>query len=360
MSAPAPGQRLLIRADAGPGIGAGHVMRCLALAQAWREAGGEVRFAMASGEEVFRPVLQAEEIATVTVGAPAGSTADAQATAAAAREMNADWLLFDGYVFGADFQRGVAGAAPCTALLDDNGECAPHAVDLIVNQNAHARVAMYGDRRPGCLLLLGSPFALLRRTFRQSARPPKAKAASAARLLVTLGAGDPDNVTGKVVAALAPLAASNRALQAIVVVGAVNPHAAALERAARDCPCSVEVRRSPSDMAGLMAWADAAVAAAGSTTWELLYMGVPTLSLVIAENQRAIARRLADDGVVVNLGWHADLAPADIAVVVGPLLAQEHRRAEMSRRGRALVDGQGAARVVQAMRQLRAGKSQSQ
>ncbi|HVR63026.1 MAG TPA: UDP-2,4-diacetamido-2,4,6-trideoxy-beta-L-altropyranose hydrolase [Polyangia bacterium] len=347
--------RLLIRADAGPGMGAGHVMRCLALAQAWQDAGGEARFAMASGQDAFRSLLQAENLALLSIGAPIGGGADAQATAAAAREMNADWLLCDGYAFGAEFQRGVAGGAARTALIDDNGECAPHAVDLILNQNAHARAELYASRRAGCVLLLGSRFALLRRSFRGNLRIAKRRTPVASRLLITLGAGDPDNVTGKVVAALAPLAASHGNLQAVIVAGAVNPHAAALERAARDCPCAVEIRRSPPDMAALMEWADAAIAAAGSTTWELLYMGVPTLSVIIADNQRAIARRLADDQVVGNLGWHADLTPAAIARAVGALVTDEQRRAEMSSRGRALVDGRGAERVVQAMWQLREG-----
>ncbi len=347
----ARGGRLLVRADAGPGIGAGHVMRCLALAQAWQDAGGEARFAMASGAEAFRSLLDAEGITTIAVDAAIGSAADARATAGAAREMNAAWLVLDGYAFGAEFQRAVAGAAGRTAVIDDNGECAPHAVDLIVNQNVHADVEMYRDRRPGTELLLGSAYALLRRPFIAAPRAAKAIAAQASRLLVTLGAGDPDNVTGKVLAALAPLSEATPGLQAIVVVGAVNPHAAALERAARDCPCSIELRHSTLEMSGLMAWADIAIAASGSTTWELLYIGVPTLSVVIADNQRAIARRLTEQEVVRGLGWHADLTPADIAQAAAPLLADQQLRASLSSRGQALIDGQGSRRVVQAMQE---------
>ncbi|HEY2900969.1 MAG TPA: UDP-2,4-diacetamido-2,4,6-trideoxy-beta-L-altropyranose hydrolase [Polyangia bacterium] len=351
-SAAAHGRRLLVRADAGVGIGAGHVMRCLALAQAWQDAGGEARFLMASGAPAFQPLLNAESVMAAAVAAPIGSATDAEFTARVARELRAHWLVLDGYRFGADFQRAVAGAATRTAVIDDNAECAPYGVDLVINQNVHAQPSMVRDRPPGSAALLGSPFVLLRRPFLRHRGAPKVIAPHPRRLLVTMGAADPDNVTGKVIASLASLSdPANQHLQVIVVVGAVNPNAEALARVARDCPCAVEIRRAEPDMPGLMAWAEIAVAAAGSTTWELLFMGVPTVSVVIADNQRAIAAELGRREVVRNLGWHADVTPAQLAQTLSTVLNDRTLRAALSARGQSLVDGEGAGRVVRAMLQ---------
>jgi UDP-2,4-diacetamido-2,4,6-trideoxy-beta-L-altropyranose hydrolase len=338
---------MLIRADAQPSIGAGHVMRCLALAQAWQDAGGGVRFAMAMGIETARPLLACEGIEVEAIRADIGTAADAGATAQMARDYAATWVVMDGYRFDEPYQRAMGGAGARTALIDDNGECAPHQADVVVNQNIHAHPDMYRARRSGTELLLGSRYVMLRRAFRQRRRDSQTAPAEARNLLITLGGGDLDNVTLKVLQALPEAAVLD--LRAVAVVGAVNPHLDALKATAGASPVAIELRRNEPDMPGLMCAADLAVAAAGSTVWELLYMGVPTISLVIADNQRGIAQRLADSGVLVSLGWHADVGHSDIALAIRRLSRSPQQRQDMAARGRELVDGAGAARIVAAM-----------
>ena len=98
-----------------------------------------------------------------------------------------------------------------------------------------------------------------------------------------------------------------------------------------------------------MAWADLAVTAAGSTSWELARVGTPQVAIVLADNQRPVAQGLAAEGLAVSLGWHADLTPESIAGAVGALAGDAGRRGEMSRRGRELIDGRGACRVLAEM-----------
>ena len=75
-------------------------------------------------------------------------------------------------------------------------------------------------------------------------------------------------------------------------------------------------------------------------------MGVPSLLLVIAGNQQRIAEGLDTRGIAQNLGWHESVNAAAIAQAVERLLGDDERRAEMSQRGRQLVDGRGAMRVA--------------
>jgi spore coat polysaccharide biosynthesis predicted glycosyltransferase SpsG len=102
----------------------------------------------------------------------------------------------------------------------------------------------------------------------------------------------------------------------------------------------------PPDVAGLMAWTDLAVSAAGSTTWELLHIGVPLVLVTLADNQRAIATSLGHAGLALDLGWHADVTAESIAAAIMALAADGPRRRRMAEQGRLLVDGLGAGRVA--------------
>jgi RimJ/RimL family protein N-acetyltransferase len=103
------------------------------------------------------------------------------------------------------------------------------------------------------------------------------------------------------------------------------------------------------DMPTLMSWADMAIAAASSTCWELAYLGVPFGTLVVAENQEQVAKELAAAGVAVHFGRARELTSEKLAAHIASLMADEERRRLMATKGRRLVDGYGAARVVEAM-----------
>jgi UDP-2,4-diacetamido-2,4,6-trideoxy-beta-L-altropyranose hydrolase len=308
MSSHGGGGLLVVRADATPAMGLGHAMRCLALAQAYRDAGGEVVFAMADPPAPFAARLEAEDIAL--------RPADAAV-------IDAGWIVLDGYHFDAAYERELRAAARLLVLDDHDAD---HDADLIVRQGLDARA---GER-----VLAGPRYALLRREFRQWAGGDRAVSERVRRVLVTLGGGDPGPVVDTVLATLA-----GRDLEVQWITGPLNPRRAA--------PPGVEVVVDATDMAERMHWADLAVTAAGSTSWELARVGTPQIAIELADNQRPVARALAEHGIAVRAGWHADLDPAALAHAVDGLTAE--RRAEMSRRGRATIDGQGALRVLEAM-----------
>jgi spore coat polysaccharide biosynthesis predicted glycosyltransferase SpsG len=136
-----------------------------------------------------------------------------------------------------------------------------------------------------------------------------------------------------------------------VVVGPSNPHLARLQQAAAARPERFVLCRNVIDMPPLMAWADVAISGAGSTSWELAFMGAPVLSIVLAENQVEVARMLAVHGVGQNLGGQHALGDAVLCDALVTLLCDAAKRREMSDRGQRLIDGDGAARVRAAMRE---------
>lgn len=338
---------LLLRADGGPGIGGGHVMRCLALAQAWSEAGGRAVFCAALLAPALQQRLADEGFGCLAVGVAPGSSADAAATLAAAKSLDARAVVIDGYQFPTDFHQRLHDAGLKLAAVDDNGEIGRYVDDLVVNQNRHASPALYPRRAAHTRLLLGTEYALLRREFRGWQGPPRTFPASARRLLVTLGAADPQNVTAEVIGAIGRTPA--REAEIVVVVGGSNPHAEAIGARAAELPHCRLVSDPGVEMAGLMAAADLAISAGGSTMWELACLGVPFIPVVIADNQRQAAAAMASDGYPA-IG--ASAVARELPAAVAGLAADPVLREALSRRGRQLVDGHGAERVCAALRAL--------
>ena len=95
-----------------------------------------------------------------------------------------------------------------------------------------------------------------------------------------------------------------------------------------------------------MVWAEIMIAAGGSTNWELAFMGLPSIVITIADNQKAIAAELDRQGVIINLGWHQDVTIEQISFALQELISDRPKRETMSKKGRELVDGNGAKRVI--------------
>jgi len=339
--------KLLLRADASSAIGTGHVMRSLALAQAWSERGGEALFATAVCTPALVERLGAEGLEQHALQVRPGSAEDARATIRLARRHGARWVALDGYHFGPTFQADLRAAGLRVLLFDDEARAATYEADLLLNQNLHATPRDYDRRSGAARLLLGSQYALLRREFRRTEPVWREPLARARRLLVTLGGADPGNATERVLRALARLRIPQ--LEVLCLAGAANPHHESLLRLAQ--PPRMRVERSTEDMPACMAWADLAISAAGTTSWELCYMGLPTITLVLADNQARIAASLAERGVVLSLGRAEDIGAGALERTIGEAVEDQQLRRTLARQARALVDGRGAERVVAALQE---------
>jgi UDP-2,4-diacetamido-2,4,6-trideoxy-beta-L-altropyranose hydrolase len=337
----------MIRADAAPEIGTGHVMRCLALAQAWQDSGGSCTFLATDLPAALAHRLLAEGTEVQRVAAEPGSAPDATQTACLACAVSADWVVVDGYRFGSDFQRALRDAGHRVLAIDDYGHCEHYSADLVLNQNAHADARLYCHREPSTVLLLGTDYVLLRReflTYRDRNRPVSVLGR---KVLVTMGGADPDNITERVVRALNHLDVEG--LETLVVVGASNPHRQIIESAMVQSGLRGELLINVTDMAKLMAWADAAVTAGGTSVWELALLGVPALGIGRAHQEIELLRFAASRGIVIDLGSYLDVAPCLIAERLAGLLENSKERARLAEAARRLVDGLGAERVVRAM-----------
>jgi spore coat polysaccharide biosynthesis predicted glycosyltransferase SpsG len=229
--------------------------------------------------------------------------------------------------------------------IDDLGR--EHDCDWLLDQNFHPQPELrYAGRVPQrCALLLGPRHALLRAEFGDARKTTMPRSGPVRKILVFLGGMDVDNVTGKVLEALN--LAKCDLLQIDVVIGVSQPARAQIEAWCASRPgarCHVQA----TNMAQLFAAADLAVGAGGTTTWERCAVGLPTLALCLAENQRELLEQGGRHGFVCVPEGIATDAGA-IALHLRALLGNEGLRHHLSRTGMELVDGGGAHRVVAAL-----------
>jgi spore coat polysaccharide biosynthesis predicted glycosyltransferase SpsG len=163
-----------------------------------------------------------------------------------------------------------------------------------------------------------------------------------------MGGADPQNATLKALGALHELAQPE--FEVRVVVGAASEQLEDIRAAVNSLDCANELIVAAPKMAENLAWADVAIAAAGTTAIELAFMGVPALLVVAVENQMPIAARLEQLGAARNLGGVPQLSSAKIRPVLRDLLCSQQTRAAMAERGQQLVDGDGAERVAAALK----------
>ena len=341
-----PDCSFLLRCDASGSIGTGHVMRCLALAQACQDAGGRAIFAMAETTPAIEKRLTAEGFEIVRIAAMAGGADDARQTVVLAGCRVARWVVIDGYQFGGHYQDILKEAGLKVLFVDDYGHAGSYPADIVLNQNVYAHEALYANRGSHTVLLLGCRYAMLRREFGAWRGWQREVSRLGKSLLVTMGGGDPNNITQRILEAIPP----EDGWETTVVVGGTNPHLLELDEWIQSKNLGIRLRADVVNMPDLMAGSDLAIAAAGTTSWEMCFLGLPALLVVTAENQRAVAEELGRRGAAINLGWGAELKPSIIVNWLRTLrLAQEARRS-MSDIGRHLVDGLGAKRVVLSLR----------
>ena len=341
--------RVLIRCDASAAIGFGHLMRCIALAQRLKASGDQVTFLIRKEPAAVRILRQAGLPAIwlprgCALGRVVGRLKQLiEASRAAGRS---PWVVVDSYEATQRQSRAALASGARVLVVNDAGDAPAH-VHAIVNPNLDAARAWYPNAN-GARLLLGAPYALLRCEFQTVLRP--ASANTVRRILVTLGGSDTGNRTELVLRGLGLLdERRRRALDIHVVLGFGNRRGAAMRRLARQLGLRCRVHQGVDRMAPMLSRADVAITAAGGTVFEAARCGVPLAMVVLANNQRRNAAAFVRRGLGLRLGHAETLTPRAVANGIARLLDDAPLRAAMRARGRALVDGQGAGRIRQAM-----------
>ncbi len=339
---------LVIRADAGLSVGTGHLMRCIALAQCWADQGGNAIFITYCESGHLLTGIADEGFQVVRLHEIYPNPTDWETTTKILKVYPDAWVILDGYHFDTDYQYRIKDAGHPLLVIDDYGHATHYYADIVLNQNLGAHRELYQNHAPTTKLLMGPEYALLRREFRLWGRQDRDVPEVGRRILVTIGGADPHNVTLEIMKVLEGIDTSD--LETVIVAGAANPHYGELQERASISRHAMRVLRSVTDMPRLMACADMCISGAGSTCWELLCMGVPSILIVVADNQKRAAEALSKSGATMCIQDSAHFLRDALQQAVTDILTDHDRRQSMNSLGRGIVDGQGAVRVCSALR----------
>jgi len=347
---------LVIRADANSRIGTGHLMRCIALAQAWQERGGYVTFLSHCQNEALQRRVIKEGFEFVFVERPHPDPADLKQVLDQLQNFRngngIPWLALDGYHFDSDYQKSIREAGSRLVVIDDYNHLSNYHADILLNQNIGAELIPYiCDLKT--VKLFGPKYSLLRTEFLTWKNRIQKQPEDQRRIMVTLGGADPDNITLKVLRALLQTRLKDFCVD--VIVGPANPNIKELEfeiQCARKAsvPLAKAIQFLHSiNMPEIMAMTDVAISAGGSTCWELCFFGIPSLLIIAAENQQSTAVGLDHTGAAACLGWHEDVDPVRLSSTLKNFLSNFHQLRLMSLQAKKIVDGRGRNRLLNLM-----------
>lgn len=353
--------KIIIRTDSSTKIGSGHVMRCLTLAEELRDAAVEVSFISRRHPGNLNDLIRGKgfhchelpEVSAIQsneqhVRDPRSEYAswlgvtqqqDARDTIEAIGATRADWLIVDHYGLDGEWERLLRLHATKIMVIDDLAD-RRHDCDLLLDQN----LIIDGEKRydelvsPACTKLLGPKYALLRKEFREAKKNLRERTGEVKRVLVFLGGADPENITGMAMEALSDPELIH--LQVDVVIGSQNPHRGKIEKIVQARP-GTTLHVQATNMAELMGVADLAIGAGGSTTWERLFLGLPSIVIAIAKNQILPTKDLCNFGTIASLGEGCELSVNNIKEMLINTIDNPQDLIEMSKNGIKLVSCDG-------------------
>jgi UDP-2,4-diacetamido-2,4,6-trideoxy-beta-L-altropyranose hydrolase len=345
--------KFVIRVDAAPALGSGHAVRCLTLADGLAAQGHACAFAVRRMPQPLHGQMLAHGHGVIVLPdgddwtAPLGAEWDAKRQAADAAATIAacggtDWVICDHYGLGIAWEGAVRAAGPRVMALDDLGRV--HDSDVLLDQNFYADPA--ARYAPDCarILLLGPRYALLRPEFAAARVHVAPRHGDIGRMLLFMSGTDAGDATSVALDAVEKAGLAHLPMD--VVIGAAHPaREAIMARCAANPAWTLHVQTMR--MAELLAAADLAIGAGGSGTWERCALGVPTLAVELADNQREVLREGAEAGLLYTAGG----APRaeSLALHLRALVGNPGLRHLLSRTGLALVDANGVQRVISAL-----------
>jgi len=351
--------RTIFRVDASNTIGSGHVMRCLTLADALRSQDVECIFIHRKHPGELSMLIRERGYSVFELPKPPGPSVlvhdgdyaawlgvtqkeDAEQTILALGSVRTDWLVVDHYSLDSEWERVVGAYVGNIFAIDDLANRS-HECDLFLNQNYGTNEIRYHHLMPKqSKKLLGPQYALLRPEYHQVRKQLNSRDGQVERVLIFFGGSDSENITTIV---LRVLCRSDFArIKVDVVVGKHSPHRNELQAIAVQRPHTCIYNDLP-HLADLMADADLALGGGGSTTWERCCVGLPSIVIALAENQKPSCEALNTAGYIRLLGAVNEVSEEKIAAAFQYALVHPDELREQSSRMQALVPGNGAGRV---------------
>lgn len=365
--------KVVFRCDASIQIGTGHVMRCLTLADALTTKGADCHFVCRKHEGHLLEMIKQHGYKAYDLSFEdyegnssasgikfphanwlgASQQEDAQQCIDIIKPIQPEWLIVDHYAIDISWEKTLRPYCKKLMVIDDLADRG-HDCDILLDQTFGRHTQDYLDWVPkNCQVLCGSKYALLRPEFAQwrDYSLERRKEGQLKHLLINLGGVDKDNITTQILKGL-----KNSSLpeycKITVVMGSTAPWIESVKAQAEALSWKTQVKSGVNNMAELMANSDLAIGAAGSTSWERCCLGIPTIMLVLAENQRQISSNLQNANSVYPISLESDLESDLESMIVNAVRYFTEIQGvleEMSGNASRILDGRGSALMIENM-----------
>jgi len=379
--------KIFFRTDASNKIGSGHVMRCLALAEELHKQGCRVHFICRAHPGHLGGMITEKGFSLSLLPSPeqqknaemgnddyaawlgVSQDEDAEQTIDALGSKHWDWLIVDHYSLDVHWEKKIRSHVTRIMAIDDLAN-RKHDCDLLLDQNyflkevfnhkstkGTEKEAQEQHAGPGCSqyiglvpedcrLLLGPRYALLRPEYAQYRRTMNQRTGEIKQVLVFMGGSDNADITGTALEALSVPELAH--VQVDVVVGANNPHKDKIAQQAEERSSTYPYGPRP-HLADLMSRAGLAIGGGGVTTWERMCLGLPSIVICVAENQRPACEALYQAGLIHYLGFWKDVTAATLAENIIDICENQEILRFQAKACQAMVDGLGAKRVAEVL-----------
>jgi UDP-2,4-diacetamido-2,4,6-trideoxy-beta-L-altropyranose hydrolase len=336
--------KVAFRVDASIEIGTGHVMRCLTLASALQEGGAEIFFVSREikGHLIHYIEEKGFKVVPITYKGVYQETLDTQVTIHALRNREIDWVVVDHYQIDEKWEKKIKTYTQYILCIDDLAN-RKHICDILLDQNYLKNYkTRYDHLLPNdCLKLLGPHYCLLRSEFIEACSEHRNRTGQIKKILVFFGGSDPTNESSKAIKALSEVNLSG--IDVDVVVGSSNPNIAVIKDLCDELEYNFHCQINY--LAKLMKEADLSLGAGGVTMWERCFLGLPSIVVIVAENQKETTEATADFGAIWSLGWYDGVNISNLVDKIKEALYFPHKLKTMSERAMQLMSSDKAVRI---------------
>jgi len=329
-------------------MGTGHIIRCLTLADESNRRGASIQFICREEEGNLIGLIEKRGYISHRLPRSIDLVEERELTKKILSDQSnsPDLLIVDHYDIDKSYESSLRGPVKKIMVIDDFAN-RRHDCDLLLDQNYSKNDKRYNGLVPeNCIQLLGPEYAILCSQFQKARGSLIEREGEINRILVFMGGSDSKNITSKVLRAIHMLDHPDIVID--VVIGSLNPYHDEIKILTSKIPNTI-CHHNVENMADLMSSADLCIGAGGTTTWERCCVGLPTITIVLAENQKSISENLDKEGALINLGWYYNVTENNIKEAVENLIADPQKIVSMSDKSRRLVDGEGVNKVCGAM-----------
>ncbi len=328
----------------GAGIGLGHLMRCLSLADELKKQGAQVYF-VSKDYKAGNDLLKSRGYEVKTIEPNAFEDEDLKQGAPLLK--SADLIITDSYEIGTYYLQKLKQLKTPIASLDDlygNPNLTTIPSDIIINPNPYAKKSDYKNKTSkDTTLLVGNKYTPLREEFSKATQAKRILNRDVESILITMGGEDKEDNTKKIMQTIEALPSN---LKIAVILGAANTHKQQLETYSKTLKNKYQIIQNVPRISEYMLNCDIAITAAGSTVWELCAAGTPFIAIQVADNQQGIIDYIKKSKIGLAIGYPTKQGLEELLRQLQILIKDFKLREKLSAKAKRIIDGKGAQRLA--------------